>query len=227
MAVWIPTPEDEICRAFEQIQQLWDNSILHGYAYIAQVGYDEYEQKVFCAYGNGTSNTWAYTPELLRLDHMTARTATGNMMFDNAYTYDLIGNILSLTNDAVATGPNPIGGKYAHGYTYDLFNRLTTANSYWEYEEGIQDDYTNELTLGYGDMHRISYKCQEQLRDGNIVQEHSYLKDYAYATGRNHIQQITNNGDPSGTYKYDKNGNMRNITEQPWFANSDTVFCVG
>ena len=144
---------------------------------------------------------------------MTANTATGNKMFDNAYTYDRIGNILSLTNDAVATGPNPIGGKYGHGYTYDLFNRLTTANSYWEYEEGNQDLYTNELTLGYGDMHRISYKNQEQLRDGNIVPEHSYFKDYAYTTGRNHIQQITNNGEPSGIYKYDLNGNMRNITE--------------
>ncbi|MCB0695089.1 MAG: RHS repeat-associated core domain-containing protein [Saprospiraceae bacterium] len=144
---------------------------------------------------------------------MTANTATGNKMFDNAYTYDRIGNILSLTNDAVATGPNPIGGKYGHGYTYDLFNRLTTANSYWEYEEGNQDLYTNELTLGYGDMHRISYKNQEQLRDGNIVPEHSYFKDYAYATGRNHIQQITNNGVSSGNYKYDLNGNMRNITE--------------
>lgn len=144
---------------------------------------------------------------------MTANTATGNKMFDNAYTYDRIGNILSLTNDAVATGPNPIGGKFGHGYTYDLFNRLTTANSYWEYEEGNQDLYTNELTLGYGDMHRISYKNQEQLRDGNIVPEHSYFKDYAYTTGRNHIQQITNNGVSSGNYKYDLNGNMRNITE--------------
>ena len=41
-----------------------------------------------------------------------------------------------------------------------MFNRLTTANSYWEYEEGNQDLYTNELALGYGDMHRINYKNQ-------------------------------------------------------------------
>lgn len=79
---------------------------LNGYAYIADVGYDEYEQKVFCAYGNGTTNTWAYTPELRRLDHMTANTATGNKMFDNAYTYDRIDQHLTDSKLDISEVPN-------------------------------------------------------------------------------------------------------------------------
>jgi hypothetical protein len=187
-------------------------SIVNGdsYAYIAEIGYDEYEQKVFCAYGNGTTHTWDYTPELRRLEQMKAISGSDNEMYNNTYTYDNIGNILSLINTATA---NPIGGGYGHTYSYDQFNRLATANSYWEHEPGNQTAYANQLVMNYDVMHRIDSKYQQQVSDGLTVNEHSYFKKYEYSTNNNHIKKVVNNGTNSGIYKYDQNGNMRNISE--------------
>ena len=45
------------------------------YSYVAQLGYDKFEQRVFLEYGNGTKTNYTYEPERRRLQNMTAATA--------------------------------------------------------------------------------------------------------------------------------------------------------
>ena len=96
---------------------------------IKAIGYDHYGQKVYCKYGNGTENNYTYSPQLRRLTTLQAKSSTGASMLNNSYAFDLVGNVDSIKNTAGAVGL--LGGGYTHRYSYDIFNRLTSANGSW------------------------------------------------------------------------------------------------
>ena len=166
-------------------------------SYITEIGYDEFEQKVFCKYGNNTTHHYSYTAELRRLNNMTAISSSSNEMFNNTYGFDYIGNIISIENIANPVGL--MGGSYDNTYTYDIFNRLATANGSWEGVAGQSSgnnttaDYS--VAMGYGDMHRISSKEQSHTRDQTSVTNNTYNNIYEYSNNAhpNAVSKITNN----------------------------------
>lgn len=72
------------------------------YAYIKQITYDLFEQRTAIKYGNNTVNTYAYDSKLRRLKSMTAKQSNNTLLLDNTYSYDLVGNIVNLTNGNVS-----------------------------------------------------------------------------------------------------------------------------
>lgn len=182
-------------------------------SYISEIGYDEFEQKVFCKYGNNTIHHYSYTAELRRLNNMTAISSSSNEMFNNTYGFDYIGNIISIENIANPVGL--MGGSYDHTYTYDIFNRLATANGSWEGASGQSSgnnttaDYS--VAMGYGDMHRISSKEQSHTRDQTSVTNNTYNNIYEYSNNAhpNAVSKITNNiTNDEELFTYDDNGNV-------------------
>ena len=182
--------------------------------YIDDIHYDQYEQKVFCAYGNGTESHYTYTPELRRLQNMRAIANSGADMFNNTYTFDLVGNVDTITN--IATPIGLMGGGYSHTYTYDVFNRLETATGTWNGAIGQTNgnnessSYTN--TMVYEDLHRIQSKTQTHTLDGTTVAANTYSNTYTYGLSAhpNAVTMISNaNGSPADaqTFTYDSNGN--------------------
>ncbi|MBK6702289.1 MAG: hypothetical protein IPG55_20870 [Saprospiraceae bacterium] len=68
--------------------------------YIDSISYDEFEQKVFCKYGNSTSQTYTYSTTLRRLSNLVSKDHSGNNMYNLSYTFDKIGNVDSIHNSA-------------------------------------------------------------------------------------------------------------------------------
>jgi RHS repeat-associated protein len=164
------------------------------YDIITQLGYDEYEQRVFKLQGNGTITTYTYEPERRRLATMFAGKGS-NVLFDNRYEYDKVDNILSIENDADIPMIG-LGGKTKNTYQYDEWNRLI-------YAEGTartarnNNNYT--LTMEYDKMYNIVNKNQ-QSNDEKLT--HNFFYRYENPNRPNAPTQIG-----SKFYEYDANGN--------------------
>ncbi|MBP6184083.1 MAG: thrombospondin type 3 repeat-containing protein [Saprospiraceae bacterium] len=172
--------------------------------YIQEIGYDLYEQKVYSLYGNGAKNHYTYSTELRRLTNLQSMTESGATMFENSYTFDLVGNITKLVNEAAPIGG--MGGAFDHTFEYDNFNRLTGDGGWWLENDG---DNAWDLEMTYGPMHRITSKKQEHTLDALPVNENTYDHDYSYgAFTPNALSAIAINGNQVENFLYDLNGNV-------------------
>ena len=168
------------------------------YEYISRIGFNKYEKQVFLQYGNGAVTTYEYEPELQRLVHMDV--ASNNMtLMNNSYTYDVIGNILGITNNATATGA--IGGTTSHTYSYDELYRLTEASG----EFGGKNEASNySLTMQYDVMGKILQKTQKHTE--NDVEQSASTYDLEYKYEGPQPNAATEIG--ARVFGYDENGNM-------------------
>jgi len=183
------------------------------YKYINAINYDEFGQRTSIEYGNGVKTAYTYDSLTRRLSHLKTTEPTKNRVIqDITYIYDLVGNILDITNKAPVPTGGEIGGTTEHHYTYDDLYQLTTANGYHLPAPGKRTTYTN--TFGYDTIGNITSKIQTHLVVGtNSSQEPSetnYNFDYKYTGAQPHA--VTDAGDK--LYAYDKNGNMTGWTSK-------------
>jgi len=190
------------------------------YVYVKQIDYDYFEQKTYMKYGNNTETFYNYSPELRRLQNLNVKASDGQSMFNNAYSYDKVGNITNITNEAGFNNINYLGGTYNHNYTYDNLNRLAKANgSFTGYEDKSSVGYSEyNLDMQYNNTHGITHKKQvHTIQNETTVHENTYSNKYQYMENTHKTIAITN--DENGTvdeFKYDANGNMR----ANWNANN-------
>ncbi|MBA5630351.1 SpvB/TcaC N-terminal domain-containing protein [Moheibacter lacus] len=198
------------------LKQITGSDGSNPYNYVTNIGYDEYEQKIFIKYGNNTVNTYSYQPALRRLDLMKAKTSANTLMFDNKYTYDLAGNVTKLQNFAGPVASNKMGGTYTHNYTYDNLNRLTAADGIFTGNVGTPlpayENKTAEYSLAmvYDNLHNITKKTQSHKKDNVTFSPNSYANTYAYGSARPHAVTGINIGQVLNpeSFQYDANGNM-------------------
>ncbi|MEV7523613.1 SpvB/TcaC N-terminal domain-containing protein [Streptomyces sp. NPDC091371] len=127
-----------------------------GYTYLDRVDYDKFGQKILQQTGNGVRTTYAYDAEDRRLGALKS-VAPGGTAFQNlGYTYDKIGNITSLANNAPQGGD--IGGPSSQTYGYDDQYRLTSASGRYTDKNNAVNTYT--LSLGYDSIHNTTSKSQ-------------------------------------------------------------------
>ena len=105
--------------------------------------------------------------------------------------YPEIGNVDSIHNSAGII--NEMGGSYYHKYTYDNFNRISTAHGSWTGDTSNTlgnkaSNYT--LEMAYENMHRITTKQQGHIRDGANVGENTYDNLFKYEDV-NHPNAVT------------------------------------
>lgn len=182
--------------------------------YIKRIDYDYFEQKKYMKYGNNTETFYDYSPELRRLQTLNVKAANGQNMFNNSYTYDKVGNLTNVSNNATYNTINYLGGVYNSTFTYDNLNRLSTANGDFTgyipnraYEDNRK---SYSLEMMYNDTHGIIQKKQVHTTQGYLpVYENSYTNNYDYQAGTHRAVKITNveNGIVE-QLKYDNNGNM-------------------
>ncbi|MDG5490682.1 SpvB/TcaC N-terminal domain-containing protein [Psychroserpens sp. SPM9] len=178
------------------------------YPYVKQVDYDYFGQKTFILYGNGTNNTYTYQPELRRLDNLVSKTADNNVMFNNTYKYDNIGNIKYLENNSAYNPNNKLGGAYMHKYSYDNLNRLVDAEGGFKGFEDNTADY--RLKMEYNTTHGITVKKQAHTQSGSTNEDNSYANTYKYNEGTHQVIEINNGSSNTKYFKYDLNGNLIN-----------------
>lgn len=195
--------------------------------YVADVKYDKFEQRTYLRYGNGKETNYTYDEKNRQLKYLKVGVGTDYIM-NNAYIYDAVGNVRSITNTGAAKEITPgkgIGGNMTHNYFYDNLYRLETANGTFTGYNGKTAHYT--LEMGYDNMHNITRKKQDITQTG--VQFAGTLQagyDLNYTINTNNSQQISNIAENSyrtegsgantpetkeSQFSYDANGNLLGI----------------
>jgi len=180
------------------LEKLDGEKLGRSYEYVSRIGYNKYEKQVFLQYGNGAVTTYDYEPELQRLVQMDM--AANNLtLMNNSYTYDAIGNILGITNDATAA--EDIGGTSSHVYSYDELYRLTDASGEFS---GKNEASNYSLTLQYDIMGKILKKNQKHTE--NDVEQSASTYDLEYKYEGPQPNAATEIGER--VFAYDENGNL-------------------
>ena len=127
------------------------------YQYLAQLGYDKFEQKVYSGYGNGTETSYAYEEDRRRLEHLVTKTAgSPRPIMDNQYTYDKTINIERIKNNAWIPYRG-MGGPSEYTFQYDDLYRLVGAEGHWGNYTQVQ---RYGLRMTYNSLHDIVEKRQ-------------------------------------------------------------------
>ena len=146
------------------------------YPYITEIGYDRFGQRSYMKHGNGAVTRYEYD-DVRRLCHLDV-TAGGNRIIDNDYSFDPVGNVTGLTNNAPLPGTGSAGGRMTHTYGYDTLYRLSEASGQYT-TAGGSAGYL--LSMTYDAMHRITRKQQSMTRTEAGAAgafEASYTLDY-------------------------------------------------
>ena len=165
---------------------------------VEKVGYDKDGHTVYTKLGNGTETTYTYDKRRERLQEMNL-TAAGTSIMHNKYQYDVVDNILGITNAVDPTrgntnGDKKLGGAFKHSYAYDDLNRLVYASG-----KAKQASYSMQMTFG-----RMSEPLTKVQKVDSTKTAQSYDFTYKYEDS-NHPTAPTQIGHEH--YTYDANGN--------------------
>ncbi|MFO7863768.1 MAG: RHS repeat-associated core domain-containing protein [Salinivirgaceae bacterium] len=98
--------------------------------YVSNINYNEKGQRTAIYYGNGSKTKYEYDPNTFRLKRLlTTRNAGADILQDLNYTYDPVGNIVEVVDNAQETtyyDNAPVHPKKQ--YTYDALYRLKSGN---------------------------------------------------------------------------------------------------
>jgi RHS repeat-associated protein len=203
-------------------------------SFVDGVDYNARGQRVAIQYANGVATTYAYDARTFRLDVLTSQHA-GDTLQALGYTYDPLGNITELRDDAIAPVyfQNEVV-EAASRYTYDALYRLVEASGR---ESAASAGLPSQEDPAFGT--RIPAQ-DDALRNytqyyaydpaGNILElQHvassgRYTRDYRYADDSNRLAATDSPDpmypDPSGhVYTHDGNGNitsMRHLARLDW-----------
>ncbi len=211
---------------------------------VSGIEYNEKGQRIKMRYGNGTTTKYHYDPQTYRLIQLrTTRTTGGaipsaptnlsdpNVLQNLYYTYDPIGNITEIEDDAY----EPVFFNYQrvepkNKYTYDAMYRLIQA-------EGRENKtFNNASTAVESDPLSVSFPVTDQtLRNytqlytydptGNIlrmrhitnIDTERWTRNYAYATDSNRLLSTWIGSDTTNAiqYRYDNHGSILNYNNTP------------
>lgn len=216
------TPQYNSAGALESVN-------LDDVTYVDRIAYNAKGQRILIAYGNGLITRYAYDPETFRLLRMRTESYTkssassyhpsapASPLQEFGYTYDLVGNILSLSDRTPGSGiPKAILGPDAlnRNFVYDPIYRLLSATGRecdvppapppWTdaprctditkaraYTETYQYDNVGNMTLW---NHRSGIGLATN-------------RNFALVAGNDRLSQITV-GTTGYDYSYDANGNL-------------------
>ena len=181
-----------------QVESLTSNKLGKNETLIEKIGYDKDGHTVYTKLGNGTESRYTYDKQRERLQEMTLSSA-GNTVMQNKYKYDLVDNILGITNNADPQeignkNKAKLGGTFKHSYAYDDLNRLVYASG-----KAKQASYSMQMTFG-----RMSEPLTKVQKVDSTKTAQSYDFTYKYEDS-NHPTAPTQIGHEH--YTYDANGN--------------------
>ena len=196
--------------------------------FVSNIDYDARGLRQRVDYGNGAHTTYRYEPETLRLSRLRAfREADNVRLQDLSYTYDPVGNITHIRDDAQQTTffMNAVV-EPSTSYTYDAIYRLLEAKGR-EHAGQVADKQRDHVEVARFDIpHANSPGCMRHYKEsysydavGNITQmkhhwdSNGWTRHYRYATDSNRLLEASRPADdPAGPYtekySYDTHGSM-------------------
>jgi RHS repeat-associated protein len=128
------------------------------YTYLSRLDYDKFGQRLVQETGTGVRTTYAYDPADRQLANLKSQLPDGFNFQNLTYTYDNVGNVLSLHNEVPLPHGKPIGGPSTQTYSYDDLYRLTSATGEYHNKDNKLDRYT--MSLSYDSIHNVTAKSQ-------------------------------------------------------------------
>ena len=163
--------------------------------YIKDIDYNEKGQRNFIKYGNGVKTTFEYDAQTFRLRHLKSNLNT-KILQDLIYTYDPVGNITSIRDDAYDPEffSNRIIEPY-NTYTYDALYRLKEATG-----------RENAAPLSFGQQDNWN---DAPFMRPNPMQVNTYIQSYQYDAVGNieKMQHRAIGNDWTRKYEYQKLNN--------------------
>lgn len=170
---------------------------------VRNIDYNEKGQRTRIQYGNGVSTRYDYDPQTFRLARMRTTRRSGGLLQDLQYTYDTVGNIVQIWDQAIPTvffdnhRVEPVSV-----YQYDSLYRLTTASGREHIGQRNQDCADDNWNDDWA-MTRVNPNDAMALRE--------YTQTYRYDAVGNILQMkhVTPTGEGnwtrSNTYETDNN----------------------
>jgi RHS repeat-associated protein len=208
-------------------------------SFVAGVDYDAKGQRLQIDYGNGATTSYEYDEETFRLTRLrTVRASDSAQLQDLSYTYDPIGNIISIRDDA----QQPV---YFHNqvvtasaeYQYDAIYRLINATGREHLgqtngqlnapQQPTDDDSFRTNLLHRGDSNAMGNYAESYQYDevGNILKMiHTaqgfvgggWTRNYQYDPASNRLLLTSNpSGSLTDAYVHDAHGNMIQMRHLP------------
>ncbi len=175
--------------------------------YIDSIRYNEFGLKESVFYGNGSHAEYSYDL-LMRLSHLYSENGMGEPMQDIDYTYDAVGNITDIANNASMLS-NGLGGEYWGHHDYDDLYRLEHSEGEWG--TGT-DPLRYDLNMGYHSNGRIQYKTlSANVLSFKCDTTHiDYDNLYSYQAGCSRLREVLSlvDTDRRQVFNWDNAGNM-------------------
>ena len=165
----------------------------YGYDYVSKIGYDKFEQRTYLKYCNGAETFYTYDPQRRRLQNFTVNSG-GNTIMDNAYTYDALYRLVSVTG--TYTGADNKTASYTLAMGYDNMHRITSKRQIL-IQNNVQ--FNGTLNAGYDLSYTYGTETGKKFQLANV-------KDVNYRTEEtpSESENVNNNH----AYEYDANGNL-------------------
>ena len=184
------------------------------YTYVADIGYDEYGQRIYIKYGNGVETNYTYDENMRWLSHINTQNKYGTQYQNINYSFDDVGNVLGYKNDCMN------GARYSteQTYTYDALYQLIKAEGVTEdnpYAIPDSPDYRSNYEQNFsfdaiGNMtHKDSKETITPAKQKSGGDDLNYELTYEYDT--NYAHRLTRAGSEQKGwryYTYDDNGNV-------------------
>ncbi|WP_088242015.1 SpvB/TcaC N-terminal domain-containing protein [Calothrix rhizosoleniae] len=201
--------------------------------FVQNIGYDAKGQRTLIEYGNGVQTAYTYDPETFRLVRMlTTRTSDNARLQDLQYTYDPVGNITEIRDNAQQEVYFDNTQILPHNnYTYDALYRLIRAQGR---EHAVQNNLQRDarefnpiLSIPFPNSpEALQQYVEEYTYDsvGNILSmRHTggaferWNRRYQYAEDSNRLLATSrpDDGDQFANYTYDTHGNMTTMPHLP------------
>src|SRR5262249_27489505 len=152
--------------------------------YASNITYDKFGKRLSITFGNGAVTNYAYRPDNRRLASVKAARAIGYTFNDFSFTYDPVGNLTQLQNNAQFPGSftggnlgNAIGGPWTKTYAYDDLYPLTTSTG--THSVAPTQTYTYNFSQAYDSIHNITHKTQTAMQGTAGNPQTTY--DFAYS----------------------------------------------
>ena len=176
--------------------------------YLADVGYDEFGQRVRAEYGNGVVTKYTHELQTRRLSTLTSNLSPvrGGTTFQAlTYHYDAVGNVESLTNALPSPVSTHFGGAVSYTYEYDDVNRLKLATGKAASRPGVDDAFT--ASWEYSDIHNLTRATLQRQVTSMSGVEHppAETRDEAYGYEGVHPHRARTIG--TLALEYDEDGN--------------------
>ena len=217
---WIKYPDDEIV-TYEydeggQIKSVFGMHKGERFDYIKDICYDEFGQRAYIKYGNDVETRYSYDENRRWLSNIkTQKSSTLSTLQDINYTFDGVGNILSINNTAGVK-------EVVQSFGYDDIYQLTSA-------EGTYTDRTINV------LPKTNQYTQNYVYDdiGNMMNKTSFNKlgpstkypeklnyNFNYTYSETHPHRAVHIHD--WYYKYDANGNLIERSTTPIAQEDET-----